>query len=90
MLDPLYSITIDVLQKDKILIESLNKESIELRKEWLKRMKQIDSDSLFYAFLVQAPNTSSNPTITDRTTKYEIEISSSEIEDAFLYFEREE
>ena len=80
-----FEVKIDILTKGKIRVKSLNEEATELRNEWLKKMGQLDSDILFFAFLIKSPNTSDNQTITKSTTTYTIEIDPRDLPDAFNY-----
>lgn len=78
-----FDIRINILNGSKIEIVALNKEAEEFRKEWVKKIGQIDSDTLFYAFLVQTPNIAENAKISKTTTNYQLEIDPRDIEDAF-------
>lgn len=85
-----FEVKIDILTKGKIRVKSLNEEATELRNEWLKKMGQLDSDILFFAFLIQSPNTSDNQTITNSTTTYTIEIDPRDLPDAFNFITKQE
>lgn len=84
-----FDIKINILEHNKITVIATDKRAAELREEWLKKMGQIDSDTLFFAFLVQSPNMSENQTITKTTTSYSIEIDPRDLPDAFKYITKE-
>ena len=78
--NPKYSIIID---SKNINIKYNNKEALEFRKEWLKKYKLLDSDLLFYSYLVHFPNTTSTQKIIDKDTiEYDLEI---EIKEDLVY-----
>ena len=57
-----------------------DKEAENLRNLWVEKNEQIDSDILFFVFLVQSCNTSTNAIIDNHSAEYEIEVCIEEID----------
>jgi len=77
--DPRYRITINLLTKDTLKIEDLNEEATKFRDMWHKEKKQIDSEILFYTFLVHTSSSSTAQVITKTSITYEITVDHAEL-----------